>query len=405
MSREVRAVKRTILALSIVLLAMPALAKVKTMDKIDKLPEKQDEAELWERATGHEERLRNLGTLKPHPAIEEYLDSLAERMLGDFLDHLDVELRFVVVEEPTLNAWAYPYGTIGIHTGLLVRMDNEAQLAAIVSHEISHFLQRHTYREMLSRGRQGLFGKGLGFLASAALARETGTFDPNVGNFAGDLWYNLSTSGYSQKNEYVADEEGLMLMARAGLSRDESIAAFEKLAENEVYGAGDPRQMWSSHPRLEDRIKNLQKEIKRAKRGKDYVAGEVPPAIDYYRAIAPAYLVTAKLDFDQGQFERAREGLERYVQARPDDPEGYFLMGEAYRRENPKGPDFSKALASYETAVDRDWRYADAHKEIGMAYRLLGKNAEALEAFERYLRLAPNAPDAGIVRGYLEELR
>ncbi len=110
-------------------------------------------------------------------------------MLGDFLDHLDVELRFVVVEEPTLNAWAYPYGTIGIHTGLLVRMDNEAQLAAIVSHEISHFLQRHTYREMLSKGRQGLFGKGLGILASAALARETGTFDPNVGNFAGDLWF------------------------------------------------------------------------------------------------------------------------------------------------------------------------------------------------------------------------
>lgn len=397
--------KQIILALFIVLLAAPASAKVKTMDKIDKLPEKKDEAELWERATSHEERLRKIGTLKPHPEIEAYLDDMAERMLGDFLDHLDVELKFVVVEEPTLNAWAYPYGTIGIHTGLLVRMDNEAQLAAIVSHEISHFLQRHTYREMLSRGRQGLFGKGLGLLASAALARETGTFDPNVGNFAGDLWYNLSTSGYSQKNEYVADEEGLMLMANAGLSRDESIPAFEKLAENEVYGAGDPRQMWSSHPRLEDRIKNLKKEIKRAQRKKDYVAGEVPPAIDYYRAIASAYLVTAKLDFDEGQFDRAREGLDRYVQARPKDPEGYFLMGEAYRRQNPKGPDFSKAIEAYEAAIDQDWRYADAHKEIGMAYRLLGDNDEARDAFERYLRLAPDAADAGIIRGYLEEMQ
>ena len=396
--------KRIILALFIVLLTAPASAKVNTMDKIDKLPEKEDEAALWERATSHEERLRNIGTLQSHPEIERYLEDMADRMLGDFLDHLDVELRFVVVEEPTLNAWAYPYGTIGIHTGLLVRMDNEAQLAAIVSHEISHFLQRHTYREMLSRGRQGLFGKGLGLLASAALARETGTFDPNVGNFAGDLWYNLSTSGYSQKNEYVADEEGLMLMARAGLSRDESIPAFEKLAENEVYGAGDPRQMWSSHPRLEDRIKNLQKEIKRAKRKKDYVAGEVPPAIDYYKAIAPAYLVTAKLDFDEGQFARAREGLDRYVQAVPKDPEGYFLMGEAYRRENPKGPDFAKAIEAYEAAIDQDWRYADAHKEIGMAYRLMGENDAAIDAFERYLRLAPNAADAGIIRAYLEEL-
>jgi len=391
-------------ALLALLIAAPASARVDTMDKIDKLPEKEDEAELWERATKHEDRLRNIGTLVDHPDIEAYLDSLADRMLGDFLDHLDVELRFVVVEEPTLNAWAYPYGTIGIHTGLLVRMDNEAQLAAIVSHEISHFLQRHTYREMLSKSKQGLFGKGLGILAGAALARETGTFDPNVAGFTGDLWYNLSTSGYSQKNEYVADEEGLMLMAKANLSRDESIPAFEALAENEVYGAGDPRQMWSSHPRLEDRIKNLKKEIKRAKRKKDYVAGDVPEAIEYYRAIAPAYLVTAKLDFVEGQFGRAREGLERYQLARPDDPEGYFLMGEAWRRESPLGPDFDKAIESYEAALEKDWRYADAHREIGMALRLKGRNAEARVAFERYLKLAADAPDAGIVRGYMEGL-
>ena len=391
-------------ALLTLLLAAPASARVDTMDKIDKLPEKEDEAELWQRATKHEDRLRNIGTLVAHPDIEAYLDSLADRMIGDFLDHLDVKVKFVVVEEPTLNAWAYPYGTIGIHTGLLVRMDNEAQLAAIVSHEISHFLQRHTYREMLSKSKQGLFGKGLGLLAGAALARETGTFDPNVAGFTGDLWYNLSTSGYSQKNEYVADEEGLMLMAKAGLSRDESIAAFEALAENDVYGAGDPRQMWSSHPRLEDRIKNLKKEIKQEKRRKDYVAGAVPEPIDYYRAIAPAYLVTAKLDFTEGQFGRAREGLERYQLARPDDPEGYFLMGEAYRRENPLGPDFTKAIESYEAALERDWRYADAHREIGMAYRVLGKNDEARDALESYLRLAADAPDAGIVRAYLEDL-
>lgn len=387
------------------LLAAPLHAAVETMDKIDKLPEKEDEADLWKQATSHEERLRSNGTLVSHPGIEAYLNSLADRMLGDFLDHLDITLRFVVVEQPTLNAWAYPYGTIGIHTGLLVRMDNEAQLAAIVSHEVSHFLQRHTYREMLSRGRQSLFGKGLGLLASAALASETGTFDPGVGSFAGDLWYNLSTSGYSKKNEYVADEEGLMLMARAGLARDEAIPAFEALAENEVYGAGDPRQMWSSHPRLEDRIKNLRKEIKREKRRKGFAAGAVPEALDYYRAIAPAYIVTAKLDFEEGQFGRAREGLERYQLARPDDPEGYFLMGEAFRRETPNGPDFDNAIAAYAMAIEKDANYAQAHREIGMAHRILGNTPAARAAFERYLRMADNAADAGIIRGYMEALK
>lgn len=386
-------------------LAAPLQAAVKTMDKIDRLPEKEDEADLWERASSHEERLRNIGTLVSHPDIERYLNSLADRMLGDFLDHLDIRLSFVVVEEPTLNAWAYPYGTIGIHTGLLVRMDNEAQLAAIVSHEVSHFLQRHTYREMLSRGRQGLLGKGLGLLASAALASETGTFDTGVADFAGDLWYNLSTSGYSKKNEYVADEEGLRLMARAGLSRDEAIKAFHTLAENEVYGAGDPRQMWSSHPRLEDRIKNLRKEIKREKRRKKtYVPGLIPDPVEYYRAIAPAYLVTARLDFEEGQFARAREGLERYQLARPDDPEGFFLQGEAFRRENPQGPEFSEAIAAYRSALNLDPRYHEAYRELGMAYRLQGETDSARDAFQHYLRLAADAPDAGIVRAYMEGL-
>ena len=387
------------------LLAAPVRGAVMTMDRIDTLPETEDEAALWERARSHEERLIRIGTLVPHPDIERYLNTLADRMLGDFLDHLGVTLRFVVVEEPTLNAWAYPYGTIGIHTGLMVRMDNEAQLAAIVSHEISHFLQRHTYREMLSESRQGLFGKGLGLLTSAAVASQTGTFDPNVGNFAGDLWYNLSTSGYSQKNEYVADEEGLMLMARAGLAREEAIPAFEALAENEVYGAGDPRQMWSSHPRLEDRIRNLKKEIKREERSKGYVPGRIPEAIDYYRAIAPAYLVTARLDLEAGQFGRARDGLARYQLARPYDPQGYFLMGEAFRRENPLGPDFDNAITAYGMALEKEERYADAYREIGMACRIQGKAEEARGAFQRYLALAGDAPDAGIVRGYLEGLQ
>lgn len=394
-----------IAAVGALLFSMPAAAaKVQTMDKITKLPEKQDESNLWERASSHENRLRNVGTLVSHPQIEQYLESLADRMLGDYIDHLGIDVDFVVVEEANLSAWAYPYGTIGIQTGLIVRMDNEAQLAAIVAHEISHFLQRHTYREMLDKGKQSFLGKGLGFLAAAALTKETGTFDPNVMDFAGDLWMNLATSGYSKKNEYVADEEGLMLMANAGLSRDEAIPAFHALAENKEYGAGDPRKMWSSHPRLEDRIKNLQKEIKREKRRKTYVAGEIPDPLIYYRAIASALIVNAKLDIEEGQFGRARDALEKYLMVHPVDPQAHFLMAEAYRRESPLGPDFAECTNSYYEALEHDSDYADAHKELGMTYRQQHKNVEARAAFERYLALAADAPDSGIIRGYLETL-
>ena len=284
-------------------------------------------------------------------------------------------------------------------------MDNEAEFGAILAHEISHFLQRHTYREMLDGDKQSGIGKGLGFLATLALARETGTFDTNVMDFTGDLWENLATSGYSKKNEYVADEEGLELMARAGMPIDAAIPAFEALAENEVYGAGDPRKMWSSHPRLEDRIDNLQKDIKRAKRKKGYVEVAAPDSLDYYRGIAPALIMNARLDIGERQFIRAREALEKYLLVHPDDPEAHYLLGETWRRSNPQGPDFADSQAAYQAALALDSAYTPALREMGMTRRIQRNDAAAREAFEQYLEFAADAADAGIIRYYLEGLQ
>lgn len=388
------------------LVAAPAFAaKVVPVYEAEKVPDEADEVALWESASRHENRLRNSGTIFHDEHIERYVESLADRMLGDRLDHLGIEIDFILVREPTLSAWAYPYGTIALHTGLLARMDNEAQFAAILAHEISHFLQRHTYREMLSGDRNSKLGKGLGFLASLAMAKETGSFNKGVMDFTGELWENLSTSGYSKKNEYVADEEGLELMAHAGLSRDESIPAFHALEENAVYGAADPRKMWSSHPRLEDRIDNLEREIKRERRRRGYTPGEVPDPLVYYRGIAPALLINARLDIGERKFQRARDELQKYLLVHPDDPEAHFLVGETYRRENPRGPEFADSQAAYRAALEQDSAYAPALKELGMSYRMQRQNAAARKAFEAYLEAAADAPDAGIIRGYLAGLQ
>jgi len=388
------------------LLALPArAADVLPAYKATKLPGAPDEAELWERASGHENRLRNGGNLVRNRQVEAYIESLADRMLGSSIDHLGVTLDFVVVADPVLSAWAYPYGTIGIHTGLMARMENEAQFAAILAHETSHFLQRHSYREMLQRKTQGKVGKTLGFLASLALAKETGSFDPKAMDFAGDLWQNLATSGYSQDNEYVADEEGLALMMRAGLPIGEALPAFKHLAENSVYGAADPRKMWSSHPRLEDRIKNIDKDIKDAKRKKGFVEAAPTDPLVYYRGIAPVLLINARLDLEERQFVRAREALQKYLLVRPEDPQAHYLVGETYRRENPRGPDFSACQGAYQKALAHDSTYAPALKELGMTYRLQRQGADARKAFEQYLAADPGAADAGIIRGYVKGLQ
>ncbi len=379
-------------------------AKVQPLSKVKQIPEKADESNLWERASNHENRIRNSGRLVHNREMEAYLESLTERLLGDYLKHLGITPDFIIVREPTLSAWAYPYGTIAVHTGLLVRMDNEAQFAAILAHEISHFLQRHSYKEMSAEGRQSALGKGFGLLVGLAAAKETGTFDKGIMDAAGGFVTNLATSGYSKKNEYIADEEGLVLMANAGLSRDEALPAFQALAENEVYGAGDPRKMWSSHPRLKDRLSNLRKELKKAKRKKSHVPGKTPDPTEYYRGIAPALIINARLDMAEQKYGRAREALSKYLMVKPNDPEAHFLLGESHRRSKPLGPDFSASMASYDNALQADAAYADAYKEIGMAHRIQRNNGDARVALEKYLQLAPNAADAAIVRAYVEGL-
>ena len=398
--------KVTGLLIAALFCSLPAAhaAKVEPAYETERLPDQEDEVALWERASSHENRLRNAGTVFDSRHVEAYIESVAERMLGDSLDHLGIEVDFVLVGDPILSAWAYPYGTIGLHTGLLVRMDNEAQFGAILAHELSHFMQRHTYREMLDGDKQSTIGKGLGLLASLALAKETGTFDKGVMDFTGDLWENLATSGYSKKNEYVADEEGLVLMHRAGLPIGESIAAFEALGENAVYGAADPRKMWSSHPRLEDRLSNLRKEIRRMERRRGFEPAPAADPLVYYRGIAPALIANARLDIGENQHQRAREALQRYLQVRPDDPEAHYLLGETWRRQGPTGPQFDESQAAYRKALEYDSAYAPALKELGMTRRIQQRNAEAREAFEAYLTHAEDAPDAGIIRWYLENL-
>ncbi|NJN51175.1 MAG: M48 family metalloprotease [Gammaproteobacteria bacterium] len=177
-------------------------------------------------------------------------------------------------------------------TGLLAGMDNDSQLAAIIGHELAHFIERHSYRELIADRRQSAVGKGLGFLATALVAKQTGVIDTNLMN-AGQIWTDLVTSGYSRELEHDADAQGLELMAAGDYAQREAIAAFEALRSNDDYGVVDVAAIWSSHPKLDDRIENLQASV--AKSGQS--SRVIDPA-PYRVALANAFIVNAQLDMD-----------------------------------------------------------------------------------------------------------
>ncbi len=393
------------LLLVCLLLLTPAVeaAKIKPATEITQLPENEEERDLWDVATGHEQNLEEEGRIVRDAALEAYLESIADRLLEDRLDHLPINIRVFVVSNNLLSAWVYPYGKIAVNTCLLAGMENEAQLAAILAHELSHFIQRHSYRELIADKRQSVVGKGLGLLATAAAASQTGTVDTSLMN-TGGLWTDLVTSGYSRKNEHIADAQGLEFMIDAGYDAEQAVRAFEILRQNDEYGVVSPALLWSSHPTLDDRLKNLSRAVAKEKKRKDYVPGTVPDPASYDVAVATALMTTGVLDLEERYFERARRALTRYTAARPDDARGHFLLAETDRFEHPDGPDFAPRISAYEAALEADPGYAPALREIGMAERQQGNSAEARAAFENYLIVNGNALDAGIIRWYLSQM-
>src|SRR5256885_13126278 len=103
-----------------------------------------DEVRLWSQAEKEEEALAKKAKIYDDPLLEEYLGKLGDRLLPDEVRAAGGPgFRFGVMSDPTLNAFAMPNGRIYVHSGLLSRLDNEAQLAMILGHEMTHVTGRH----------------------------------------------------------------------------------------------------------------------------------------------------------------------------------------------------------------------------------------------------------------------
>lgn len=375
-------------------------ARYKPINEIpDSVPETEEEQQIWEIGKAHQKQVRETGEAITDPDMEQSLEKVAARLLGEMVQTIGMEVNVIIFKDPTVNAWVYPDGTIAVQTGLLAELKNEAQLAAILGHEISHFLNRHAYIQIKSKQKQSAIGKGLGLIATAALAAKTGNLNTGLMG-AGQVWTDLVTSGYSRKLETKADEQGLELLNAAGYAPEQALPAFEalRIKEDDQVNIG---KIWSSHPDIDSRLKNLKRQIKKIKNK----ASTVPSEQEYVRTYGKAMLVDAQLDLQRRRFARAHKTLKRYTDGMPDEPIGHFFTGEAYRKQYPEGPDFGPRTRAYQAAITADQEFAMAYKELGMTFRQQHKQEEAVNAFQSYLKLAPEAADAPIISWYLEELQ
>jgi predicted Zn-dependent protease len=206
-----------------------------------------------EKQLGHQvqRQVREQFTLMRDRVVVNYVRGMGEDLVKAARPS-PFEFRFYVVEDETLNAFAIPGGAIYIHTGLILRAKNAAELSGVIAHEIGHVTARHVAK-FYKRGRNtGVVANILMF----AIAILTG--NPTLaqgGQFLTDMAATAYLAQYRREDEEEADALGVETLVRGGWDPNAMVTMFETLME-ESSGAGiRVPQFLLSHPASSERIK------------------------------------------------------------------------------------------------------------------------------------------------------
>jgi len=328
-----------------------------------------------------------------------------------------INYEFYVVRDPSPNAFAFPNGQIYIHTGMLARMADESQLAALLGHEINHAAGHHT---ILSHR-----------ITAKRLAIQV---------LAGGLGGLMGQLRYSRHLEQEADDRAAFLLQDTPYDPHAITELLEIL--NEDFEGLDPRiaTIWTTHPDPEERIEASRINVAdlpskprdpdsfdavvyplRSLTVRDYIQDDYP-----YTAIAVAERFIDRYPEDL-DFRMALGDAQRVLGPRPAALPEEFSKRDARRNlrdrirrtrdqrmerllETPEGIEsmamnLASARATYEGILEIDPGYAPAYRGLGDVYQAEGNDREAARAYLTYVREAPAADDRSVIMGRLTEIR
>lgn len=341
-----------------------------------------DEGGLWAMMDREETRLRRSSQVVRDARLQAYLSDMVCRLVGDHCP----DIRVHVVRTPFFNATMAPNGMMQIWSGLLLRVDNEAQLAAVVGHEIGHYLERHSLERLRDMKSRAAFGQFIGMFGAVGSLAQLGVL---AGAFA-----------FSREHETRADVLGMRLLKRAGYRAQEAAQVWDNLlGELQIRGGSDVGQrspMMATHPPVATRRDDL---LKLA--GDDSGETRAEPLA---QVLAPHRLDWLHDEIRRGQHEESLVLFGRMLKTRPDDVQARYARGEIYRL-RAQEKDLPLAIQDLQQATQMPGTPAMTYRSLGLIHKQQAQKSQALASFEKYLELAPQAPDAALVRSYITELQ
>ncbi len=399
--------------------------------------------ELLKQVNAFDAYMEEKGWVYNDPETNAYLDKLGSSLVPAQTPE-NVKWRFRAVRDLEVNAFALPNGSIYVNSGLLSRMENEAQVAGVLAHEVTHVVNRHTYLGYRSSRKKMV---AIDIMIAAASAAYYAGVNPNIVNAMGNLLPMIVIStifGYSRELEHEADVYAVNTLQLQGYDLREFSRGFELLRKGPEVDLSKEPVFWASHPRLADRVQYVAT-----------MAAQLQPNTTSLRIGEPSYRTATKnvirhnagLAIMLGRPRTAVAIAQRLMAEEPNNPENLALLGDAYRTLGGRTPvpddaeltdhaknearkrmqkmtvvEYDKALLAeshgverweanaarseetYRKALAMDPNNATSHRGLGFLYERQNRRMSATEEFKKYLELAPDAKDVRQIKLHIESL-
>lgn len=356
----------------------------------DYVPQDKDERGLWMLSEELEREIKKSNFVIRDPDLNTYVRKVLCRTVGD---EACKNVRIYVMRTPYFNAAMLPSGAMIVFSGLFLRTQNEAQLAAVLGHEYTHFSQRHSLRNFRDVKTKANAVSWLSLIPVVNLASIAAISLVQFGLLG-------SVFSFSRDMEREADAGSIPLLANAGYDPAQAAKIWELIRAEADATAKDRNQtsrkranggMFASHPNSAERMGTLKKLAEQQTPGSTR---------DLNRQEYRAALSRFWPDFVDDQIKLndfgATEMLLAQLAAEGWTPELLFARGELYRaRGRPE--DFKSAADFYRQSIFAGEAPAEAWRGLGLASLRAGAQADGQQALKTYLSKRPDAKDRAMI--------
>jgi predicted Zn-dependent protease len=389
-------------------------------------------------------RFERDGLVLADESANAYLRRVGQSLIPRELKLERVSWKFRALRDPQPNAFALPNGSIYVTTGLMTLIDNESQLAAILAHELTHVMRRHTYVHNRSNRKKFLTMNVMAAVGAYAPGGIVGAVITVVTTVAPFIMM-ATIYGYSRDLEREADLKGIDMMISAEYAPEEMVNVM-KLLDKDFEGE-NIRLFYNDHPSLDERIKYLSSYLGARANTVTHQMELNRERAAYFRNVESAMRHDLQLAINAGRVRSAVYLAQRLVDFH-DDSENLFWLAESYRALGPRTPQLTEkeltnsakkdatkkrekrtveeeerellatpagkdnwqrhqqmAEQLYRRALNAENPVPVAHRGLGLLYEKLERGSDAVAEYEKYLELSPSAIDRERIQRRIETLK